>query len=124
MFRTASLVTSDAGINTGMRWLHGIDREHADSLTTFHDGNPIQRVKYFYIVIDPANVDGEVTLGHGTTDRSCAEQVERLFTELKGHDDGEDCTEDCRRGLGKIIGKTAKRQEMSNSRKYFWQSLK
>lgn len=96
MFRTASLVTSDAGINTGMRWLHGIDREHADSLTTFHDGNPIQRVKYFYIVIDPANVDGEVTLGHGTTDRSCAEQVERLFTELKGHDDGEDCTVDRR----------------------------
>lgn len=91
---TASLVASDTGIVSGMRWLDGIDREHADPLTTLTNGYPIQRVEYFHIVIDPANVDGEITLGHGATDHRCAEQIKRIFAKLKGHDDGEYWTED------------------------------
>lgn len=89
MLGFARPVPCHTAVVAGMCRLYRIDGQHADTLTALGDRYTVERVQYLYVVEQPTDVDGEITLGHRTTDHGSTEEIEWLFTEFKRHDNRE-----------------------------------
>lgn len=80
MLGFARPVPRHTAVIAGMCRLYRIDGQHADTLTALGDRYTVERVQYLYVVEQPTDVDGEITLGYRTTDHGSTMALHRIQT--------------------------------------------